>query len=98
MMVQLIDYHHGTWSSPPLPPSLSVLASTGGEGERERILKGLETVMEEMEEAELFKEPVNLEEELVYCTVVPLPTDLRTIHTKLNNGFYRYSIIHVPVH
>ena len=35
--------------------------------------------MEEMEEAELFKEPVNLEEELVYCTVVPLPTDLRTI-------------------
>ena len=80
MMVQLIDYHHGTWSYPPLPPSLSVLASTG------------------MEEAELFKEPVNLEEELVYCVVVPLPTDLRTIHTKLNNGFYRYSIIHVPVH
>ena len=83
----------------PSSPSLSLSPSQyWGEGERERILKGLETIMEEMEEAELFKEPVNFEEELVYCTVVPLPTDLRTIHTKLNNGFYRYSIIHVPVH
>ena len=52
-------------------------------------MRGLEKMMEEMEEAEMFKCPVNLEEETVYCTVVPFPTDLSTICHKLRNGFYR---------
>ena len=89
------DMESPTSSPPPSPPLLSLSASAsesmswGGEGERERILRGLEKMMEEMEEAEMFKCPVNLEEETVYCTVVPFPTDLSTICHKLRNGFYR---------
>ena len=60
-----------------------------GEDEQKRILEGLEKIMENLEEAEMFLNPVDLEEEVVYCTVVPFPMDLSTIAERLRNGFYR---------
>ena len=61
----------------------------GAEGEKERIAQGLEVVMEKMEEAEMFITPVDIDEEYLYCSVVPFPTDLSTILEKMRNGFYR---------
>ena len=61
----------------------------GGEGEQERIIQGLEVVMETLEESEMFSVPVDIEEEVLYCSVVPFPTDLSTILERLKNGFYR---------
>jgi bromodomain and WD repeat domain-containing protein 1/3 len=61
----------------------------GGKNEHKRILNGFRKIMEVMEEAEMFINPVDLEEEVVYCTVVPFPTDLSTITERLANGFYR---------
>ena len=58
------------------------------EGDIERILKGLEAVSQ-LDEAAMFLEPVNLEDNPDYCTVVPFPTDLSTIRTRLQNRFYR---------
>ena len=58
------------------------------EQERERILKGLD-VVEGLDEAAMFVEPVDLEEVLDYCVAVPFPTDLSTIRERLRNGFYR---------
>ena len=60
----------------------------GGEGEVERVLLGLEKVGQ-LDEAAMFVEPVDLEEIPDYCTVVPFPTDLSTIKTRLRNRFYR---------
>ena len=60
----------------------------GGAGEVERILKGLDTLCE-MQEAAMFVNPVDFEEEPMYCVAVPFPTDLTTIKTRLRNGFYR---------
>lgn len=77
-------------SSPP--PLVAEDTAWGGPGEKERIQSGLLLVMEEMEEAEMFIEPVDLEEEPTYCTVVPLPTCLTTIVEKMKNGFYRSAI------
>ena len=54
----------------------------------ERILKGLDTLCE-MQEAAMFVNPVDFEEEPMYCVAVPFPTDLTTIKTRLRNGFYR---------
>lgn len=58
------------------------------ERERERILNGLD-VVEGLDEAAMFVEPVDLEEVLDYCVAVPFPTDLSTIRERLRNGFYR---------
>ena len=54
----------------------------------ERVLLGLEKVGQ-LDEAAMFVEPVDLEEIPDYCTVVPFPTDLSTIKTRLRNRFYR---------
>ncbi len=59
-----------------------------GEGERARILQGLEKVRN-MDEAHMFLEPVDLEVVPDYCRVVPFPTDLKTISCKLENNLYR---------
>ena len=59
------------------------------EGEIERIINGFQSVMELLEEADMFRNPVDLEEEFFYCTVVPFPTDLSTILERLKNKFYR---------
>ena len=64
-----------------------------GEREKERILQGLDAILEkeedELEEADMFLDPVDLEEEPTYCTVVPFPTSVSTIAERLRNGFYR---------
>ena len=80
--------------TPSSPVSLDIVQhETISDQERDRLLRGLETVMEEMEEADMFVKPVDLEEEHVYCTVVPYPTDLSTIKERLKNGFYRYKLL-----
>lgn len=61
----------------------------GEEGEVKRILHGLE-VVSELDEAFMFRHPVDLEEEPMYCLAVPFPTDLSTIRERLQNLFYRY--------
>ena len=71
-------------------PLEDVVTLWGSEEEQKRILCGLERIMSELKEAEMFVNPVDLEEEFVYCTVVPFPTDLSTIVERLRNGFYRY--------
>ena len=63
-------------------------APNGIDAEQQRIVKGIEVVMETMEEAAPFKEPVDLELYPDYCTVVAMPTDLSIIKTKLLNKFY----------
>ena len=45
---------------------------------------------DELEEADMFLDPVDLDEEPTYCTVVPFPTSVSTIAERLRNGFYRY--------
>ena len=91
-----------------LPPSLSaslesftplvsceeLLSAWDSEGERERILQGLDAILEkeedELEEADMFLDPVDLDEEPTYCTVVPFPTSVSTIAERMRNRFYRY--------
>ena len=63
-------------------------APNGIDAERRRIVKGIEVVMETMEEAAPFKEPVDLILYPDYCVAVAMPTDLSTIRTKLNSRFY----------
>lgn len=60
----------------------------GADAEQLRIVKGIEVVMETMEEAVPFKEPVDLDLYPDYCVAVAMPTDLSTIKTKLLNKFY----------
>lgn len=62
--------------------------SWGGEGEPTRILHGLELACE-LDEAFMFREPVDLEQVPIYCTCVAFPTDLSTIMERLRNGLYR---------
>lgn len=73
-----------------LSGSEDVVEAWGGEGERERIMRGLE-VVSRMEEAVMFVNAVDLEEEPTYCLAVPFPTDLSTIQERLQNGFYRWA-------
>ena len=42
-----------------------------------------------MDEAHMFREPVDLELVPSYCKLVPFPTDLATIAERLRNGLYR---------
>ena len=63
-------------------------APNGIDTEWRRIVKGIEVVMETMEEAAPFKEPVDLILYPDYCVAVAMPTDLSTIKTKLINKFY----------
>ena len=63
-------------------------APNGIDVELKRILKGIEVVMEMMEEAAPFKEPVDLYLYPDYCVAVAMPTDLSTIKDKLINRFY----------
>ena len=65
------------------------ITAWGAEGERERIIEGLQVIMDTLEESEMFCSPVDIEEEYFYCVVVPFPTDLSTILERLKNGFYR---------
>ena len=74
-----------------LTPTENVLETWGGEGEVERILYGLD-VVSELDEAFMFRQPVDLEEEPMYCLAVPFPTDLSTIRERLQNQFYRFVI------
>lgn len=68
--------------------SESLIESWGGDGEQERILQGLKKITE-LDEAFMFREPVDVEEVPTYCKVVAFPTDLSTIRERLSNGFYR---------
>ena len=73
-------------------PTEDALEAWGGEGEEEevkRVLCGLE-VVSELDEAFMFRHPVDLEEEPTYCLAVPFPTDLSTIRERLQNLFYRF--------
>ena len=63
-------------------------APNGTDAEVRRIVMGIEVVMETMEEAAPFKEPVDLELYSDYCVAVAMPTDLSTIRIKLLNRFY----------
>ena len=74
-----------------LTPTENVRETWGGEGEVERILYGLD-VVSELDEAFMFRQPVDLEEEPMYCLAVPFPTDLSTIRERLQNQFYRFVI------
>ena len=87
----------GSPSSPVLPTPEEVISAWSGEGEQARIIRGLEIIMEELEEAEMYVNPVDLEEEAVYCTVAPFPTDLTTITQRLKNNFYRLENCHRTV-
>lgn len=64
-----------------------------GEEERERILHGLETLLDNdddgLMEAKEFLQPVDFVKESKYCKVVAYPTSLSTIIEKLKNKFYR---------
>ena len=42
-----------------------------------------------LDEAHMFKTPVDLDKVPDYCKVVAFPTDLSTIEKKLANSFYR---------
>ena len=86
-----------------LRPTENVQEAWEGEGEVERILHGLD-VVSELDEAFMFRQPVDLEEEPMYCVAVPFPTDLSTIRERLQNQFYRFvskvvvnSLIHCHV-
>ena len=60
--------------------------------DKERILGGLDAILKKkvkFEEAKYFLNPVDLNKELVYCTVVPFPTSISTIAERMRNGFYR---------
>ena len=72
-----------------LRPTENVQETWEGEGEVERILHGLD-VVSELDEAFMFRQPVDLEEEPMYCVAVPFPTDLSTIRERLQNQFYRF--------
>ena len=72
-----------------LRPTENVQEAWEGEGEVERILHGLD-VVSELDEAFMFRQPVDLEEEPMYCVAVPFPTDLSTIRERLQNQFYRF--------
>lgn len=64
-----------------------------GEKERERILHGLETILDDgdgLVEAREFLYPVDFMEESGYCKLVAYPTSLSTIINKLKKKFYRY--------
>ena len=78
----------------PLVSCEDLLSAWDREGERERILQGLDAILEkeedELEEADMFLDPVDLDEEPTYCTVVPFPTSVSTIAERMRNGFYRY--------
>ena len=68
--------------------TVNIKEAWGGEGEQNRILKGLPTIMG-LDEAHMFKTPVDLDTLPDYCKVVAFPTDLSTIEKKLANSFYR---------
>ena len=90
-LIQLVSYTDVDFSVQAVElvtGSEDVVEAWGGEGERRRILGGLEAVSR-MEEAVMFVSPVDLEEEPTYCLAVPFPTDLSTIQERLQNGFYR---------
>ena len=80
-------------SSSSLVSSEDLLSAWDKEGEKERILRGLDAILEkeedELEEADMFLDPVDLDEEPTYCTVVPFPTSVFTIAERMRNGFYR---------
>ena len=58
--------------------------------ECERIIKGLEQVME-LSVAENFSAPVDLNAYPDYAVMIEYPIDLSTIKARLENRFYRYS-------
>ena len=60
----------------------------GDENEPDRILRGLDLI-DDMDEAYMFMEPVDLELVPNYCAYVAFPTDVGTIKERLRNGFYR---------
>ena len=67
--------------------------SWGGGEEPGRILRGLELACE-LDEAYMFRDPVDLEQVPSYCTLVPFPTDLSTITQRLRNKLYRWDKKH----
>ncbi|XP_077360353.1 bromodomain and WD repeat-containing protein 3 isoform X2 [Festucalex cinctus] len=56
--------------------------------ECERIIHGIDQLLT-LDVAKPFASPVNLEQYPLYCTVVAYPTDISTIHKRLENHFYR---------
>ena len=80
------------WDLHPVPMLQN--SSNWDNKDKERILHGLEFILkntDELKEARMFLNPVDLEEESEYCTVVAFPTSISTIAERLRNGFYRYS-------
>ena len=69
-------------------PTSSMEQEWGGEGEPDRIMQGFDAVFE-LDEAHMFREPVNLDSVPNYSSVVAFPTDLSTIRERLVNGIYR---------
>lgn len=70
-------------------PKASEWPSTGLEEECDRILRGLEQIME-LSIAEPFIAPVDLNSYPMYAYVVEYPVDLTIIKARLQNRFYRY--------
>uniref|UniRef100_A0A665UA25 Bromodomain and WD repeat domain containing 3 n=1 Tax=Echeneis naucrates TaxID=173247 RepID=A0A665UA25_ECHNA len=54
----------------------------------ERVIHGIEQLLT-LDVAKAFASPVNLRDYPLYCTAVAYPTDLSTIHKRLENRFYR---------
>uniref|UniRef100_A0A3Q3KJK9 Bromo domain-containing protein n=1 Tax=Monopterus albus TaxID=43700 RepID=A0A3Q3KJK9_MONAL len=54
----------------------------------ERVIHGIDQLLT-LDIAKAFASPVNLQDYPLYCTVVAYPTDLSTIHKRLENRFYR---------
>ena len=65
-------------------------------GEQKRILNGLSVILN-LDEAHMFKDPIDLYHVPDYCKVVAYPTDLSTIQKKLANGVYRYDSFYTAI-
>ncbi|KAK1882757.1 Bromodomain and WD repeat-containing protein 3, partial [Dissostichus eleginoides] len=56
--------------------------------ECERVIFGIDLLLT-LDVAKAFSSPVNLQDYSLYCTAVSYPTDLSTIHKRLENRYYR---------
>ena len=74
-------------------PKPNEWSSAGLEAETERILQGIEAVMEHSA-AEPFNAPVDLNAFPLYAVIIEYPIDLSTIKARLENGYYRWVTWH----
>lgn len=78
-------------------PKDSEWPACGRDEECERIIHGMEAIMEHSM-AEPFLTPVDLNAFPLYGFVIEYPMDLSTIKARLENHFYRYLYIHANCH